>query len=567
MRVRRFSRRTGSEGVAPVPKLEERGVKRVLLLVVLNLGLFAPAALAGAPLPGATAAPAKISAQRIAHHVELLASDAFEGRSPGTKGEDKTVAYIAERFRRAGLRPGFRGSWFQDVGLIRVEPSPSTTLTLSEDSGASAVLRQGKDVMLVNGRWEPDAAIDRSEVVFVGYGISAPSLGRDDYKGLNVAGRTVLMLAWAPETQAFAGAARIRYGLPTMKTAEAARRGAAAVLIVVPDDGWEQSLTAVRTRMLNPAGASPPGAPPIDGRIKRSVMQGLLASGETSLERLEQQAGQPGFRPAFLKLRATARLRSKVQRFNSRNVVGLLPGTERPAEHVLFVAHWDSFGLCATGAAEDRICNGALDNASGVGEMIELARLFASRGRLPRSVLFLAATGEEHGLLGSNHYVGDPALPLAGAVGGATLDMTAGRRRGTDLVLFGKGLSELDAYFERAASLQGRKLVAPRPDDAGYFERSDNMAFVRKGVPVLTPSGLWSEGAGRELLDRYEAESYHKPSDEFGAIASFEGAAEDGELLYHFGRELASTDDWPAWRKDSPYGALRPSRTTPKSGE
>jgi hypothetical protein len=540
-------------------------MKRLWALALATIALCGCAS--SNPLSGLDAASPRISAERIKRHVALLASDAFGGRAPGTAGETKTVAYLSEQFKAVGLAPGYRGSWFQDVPLMRAEPALSATLTISDGSGARQVLKQYRDVLLVSGRWEPKVVIDRSDILFVGYGISAPDLKHDDYAGVDVRGRTLLMLPWTPDRPAFAGNARFQYGSPQQKAAEAARRGAAAVLIVVPDgEGWQQSVSAVRSRMLGTASAAPPKGPALDGRIKRSVVERLLAGGP-SLDQLERQAALPDFRPVPLSLTVSTILQSEIRRFNSRNVVGILRGTDRPNEHIVFVAHWDAYGKCPPSESGDGICNGALDNASGVGSLIELARAFASRGPLRRSILFLAATAEEQGLIGSTHYASNPALPLADAVGGVALDMTAGRERGADVVLFGKGLSELDPYLEAAAALQGRRIAAPRPGDANYFERSDNMAFVRKGVPVLSLSGLWAEGSGREALDLYFERHYHGPTDEFALIRSFEGAAEDAELLHHFGRALAETSDWPAWREGSPYTRLRAPRTPSKNGD
>lgn len=511
---------------------------------------------------GTGASSENLLAERLAEHVSVLASDAFEGRAPGTRGEDLTTAYIAQQFAAAGLAPGYQGSWFQDVPMLRIEPDRTATLDVGEGAAATR-LRQGEEVLLVSGRRQARARLARSELVFVGYGIVAPAKGHDDYRGIDVAGRTVAMLPWTPNRPQFEGAARFEYGLPAVKAAEAARRGAAAVLIVVPDgEPWDQATTALRQRSLAPDSPSPASGPIIEGRIKRSVLEKLLGTKGPSPSQLEELAAKPGFRPMPLGLAVSASLRSDLRRFVSRNVVGWLRGGSRPSEHALFVGHWDAFGRCEPDASGDGICNGALDNASGIAGLIELARLFAAGGALPRSILFLAVTGEEHGLIGSSRYVRLPALPLEDAVAGAALDMTAGAARGGDIVLFGRGLSDLDAYFDAAAASQGRRVIAPAAEDASYFERSDNIAFVRKGVPVLTPSGLWAAGSARAFLADFEKRHYHRPSDGFEIIPRFDGAAQDVELLHRFGRAIASSDAWPQWHENTPYRSLRRPRTS-----
>ncbi len=509
-----------------------------------------------------TAQDPGVSPQWLRRHVAILASDALEGRSPGTRGEDLSVRYIQGQFEGAGLCPGFHGRWRDPVPMLAVTPR-RWRLVAADGSGRTRS-PNAEDLVLTSGQRNSHASVRHSRLVFAGFGISAPDLGRDDYAGTDIRGRTVLLLTGVPGTPAFrSGEAAFRYGYVPNKVAEAARRGAEAVLVVVAaGDDWRRASEAARGRRVSSDPLAPLPRPAIEGRVTAASIDGLLGR-PGRLAELENAAQAPDFQTIDLGVDVNAAVGSKVEHFVSSNVVGWLPGTERPAEHVIFTAHWDHLGRCPSDPGKDHICNGAVDNASGVASLIELARRFTQEGPRKRSMLFIATTGEESGFVGSSRYVAHPAFPLQDAVGGANLDMTAGRAKGADVVLFGRGLSQIDEVFSEAAKLQGRRIVSPRPAEAGYYTLSDGIVFIRAGVPLLTASGLWAEGPGREAFDEYESKRYHQPSDELGAIPSFEGAAEDVELNHLFGRALADSADWPEWRPGSGYS--RRTATAPTS--
>lgn len=523
---------------------------RRLVATLSCIGLTTSACQAvGRPEPGLPAA-ARL-ADKLSEHVRFLSADALGGREPGGPGEPATLRYISERLQEYGVMPASGRDWYQAVGLVSIAPGTGSAIRFGEPDRPPAALPRDARVVTISPRGEATAMLSESKIVFAGYGISAPAIGHDDYAGVDIRGKTVLLLPWTPPSPQFAGSARYEYGLSFLKVAEAARRGAAAVLIVVSDEEWEATQAAFRRPRVAVREARGP-ALAVEGRIARSAADVLLNAASLDLAPLTARALQPGFRALEVPIAIEAEVRSDVRSFTSHNVVGVLPGTERTKEHVILMAHWDAFGRCAPDSTGDAICNGAVDNASGVAGLIEAARLI-SGSRSRRSVVFLATTAEERGMLGATHYVRSPIFPLGDAVGGVSLDMIAGRAVGVDFVLFGRGLSSLDAYFEQAAAAQGRRIATPRDGEAGQFERSDNIEFVRRGVPVLLGSGLWAEGPGREAFDAYEATRYHQPSDEASAISTFEGAAQDVELIVSVAVALANSPTRPSWTSGSPY--------------
>ncbi len=502
----------------------------------------------------ATQAPSShgpIDAAAIARHVEVLASDAFEGRAPGTAGETKTVTYIVDQMKAAGLQPGNHGSWFQEVPLVEVAPSTAAILRVEGKQGAAA-FEWGEDAVITNPRMAPNAQLNGSDLVFVGYGIEAPDRGWNDFAGVDLRGKTAVMLAGVPET--LKGAAQL--GASAAKTATAARLGAAGALVILAPDytekQWDALVAGARHPEVHLEGKG--GALTIDARLLNEAADRLFAASGHDYAALRATAGKPGFKPVPLGSRASVRLDGQVRHFKSKNVIGLLPGAKRPDEYVLFLAHWDHLGRCAPGKP-DPICNGAVDNASGVGGLLELANAFAKGKRPERSILFMATTAEEANLLGTRYYAEHPVVPLARTVAGLGAD-TIAIAGPADVVVLGAGLSpDLDRLISGIAARQGRKVIADKASES-FFERSDHYPLSAAGVPVLIATSIFAPGAQAETA-KYFAERYHKPSDEYRPDLRFDGAALDMDLAYRFGLALANSRAWPAWKPGTPYAAAR----------
>lgn len=491
-----------------------------------------------------------ISTNALARHIEVLASDAFEGRAPGTAGEEKTVGYIVEQMRAAGIEPGNGGSWFHEVPLVEVAPSTSSILRIEGAKGGAA-FEWGEEALILNPAARLDARLDRSDLVFAGYGLSAQ--GRDDFAGVDLAGKTVVMLAGLPEALKDSGL----NAAASAKVAEATKRGAAGTIVVLPsgysDEQWAALVKSERRPDLQLDGKQ--SGPTIDVRVRHGAADHLFATSGHDLAALTAAAGRPGFRSVPLGSRATVRLDGRVRRFASKNVVGVLPGAKRPDEYVLFLAHWDHLGRCAPGEA-DPICNGAIDNASGVGGLIELARAFARGKRPDRSILFLATTAEEGGLMGAKHFAEKPPVPLSKIVGGLGADTIASGEVRADVVVLGAGLSpDMDQVIAAAARSQGRQVVADKSSES-FFERSDHYPLAAAGVPVLIATSVFAPGA-RAITDKYLAEHYHKPSDEYRPGMPLAGAVLDIDLAYRVGLRLADSRVWPGWKPGTPYAVAR----------
>lgn len=507
---------------------------------------FALAACATRPEPSV----ATIDTKALARHVEVLASDAYEGRAPGTAGETKTLAYIVEQMKAAGLQPGNAGSWFQDVPLLSIEPSPGALLKVEGKQGAAAFV-WGEDALVFNTRATPDARLDRSELIFAGYGVRAPERGWDDFAGADLRGKTVVMLPGVPAVLKDAP----QLGGSAAKAALAAQLGAAGAVVITspdfPDEQWNAFVTAERRPDLQLAGKQEGAA--VDVRLRYAAADRLFAASGQDFAALRTAAGKPGFKPVVLGSRASVQLDGKIRPFTSKNVIGVLPGKSRPNEHVLFLAHWDHLGRCAAGEA-DPICNGAVDNASGVSGLIELARALANGKRPARSILFLATTAEEGGLMGAKHYVEHPVVPLASTVGGLGMD-TIAVAGPADVVVLGAGLSpDMDRVIAKAAAAQGRKVVADKAS-TDFFPRSDHYPFAAAGVPVLIATCIFAPAAKTET-DRYFADRYHKPADEAAAVR-YDGAALDVDLARRVALELANGTSWPKWKPGTPFATAR----------
>ncbi|MGP1283502.1 MAG: M28 family metallopeptidase [Parasphingopyxis sp.] len=523
--------------------------------------------------PAVAPAAPQISLETLRGLTETMSSDAFEGRAPGTPGEEMTVSLLAERFAAAGLQPGNNGSWFQEVPLVEINANPETAALSYTANGETVTLAYGSHMVIGTPRVVPEIAVEDAELVFVGYGINAPERGWNDYAGIDMAGRIAVILVNDPDFESptneglFDGRAMTYYGRWTYKYEEAARQGAAGAIIVHDTEpasyGWNVVESSWSGPQLNMAAENDHmDRVPIEGWMTNEASRAMLAAAGQDLDALTAAARQPGFTAVPLGITASASVDNTIRRENSRNVIAILPGSTRPDEYVIHTAHWDHLGRCTPAPDGDDICNGALDNATGTAGLVALAEAHAAAGPAERSLVFLAVTAEESGLLGSTYYGANPVFPLAQTAGGINMDGLNIIGASRDVVVVGYGKSELEEYLARAAAAQGR-VVRPEPTpEAGYFFRSDHFALARPGVPMLYAEGgedLVEGGpeAGAAAARDYRANRYHGPKDEYDPNWDWTGAIMDLELYYAIGRELADSTDWPNWNPDAEFRAAR----------
>ncbi|HEV2866967.1 MAG TPA: M28 family metallopeptidase [Allosphingosinicella sp.] len=518
-----------------------------------------------------SAAEPQLSLSTLTTATQILSSDQYEGRAPTTPGEERAVNYIAERFQQAGLQPGNHGEWFQSVPLVETTATP-TPLRITGGNGP-LTFNYRTDMVANTYQVQPRVALDNSEIVFVGYGINAPERGWNDYAGVDVRGKTVIILVNDPDWQSeslegpFNGRAMTYYGRWTYKYEEAARQGAAAAFIVHETApaayGWnvvQSSWTGAQYNMDEPGNHMDQSR--VIGWLTQEAAGRLFANSGLDLAALSAQARQPGFRPVPLRSRASISLQNQIRRQASRNVIGVLPGRTRPDEYVIYTAHWDHLGRCDADETGDDICNGAVDNASGTAGLIALAEAHVRAGAPDRTLIFLAVTAEESGLLGSRYYAEHPIFPLAQTAGGINMDSLSLFGDARDLVSVGAGKSELDAYLRRAAAAS-RLVLRPEPaPEAGYYYRSDHFSLARQGVPMLYPKlgeDLVNGGvaAGHAAAQDYRANRYHQPSDEYNPSWDWTGALRELGIFYRIGRELAMSEDWPNWNRGDEFRAIR----------
>ncbi len=520
----------------------------------------------------AYAAPAIIDEAALKHDTQVLSSDAFEGRKPGTPGGDKAVAYMIERFKAVGLKPGNHGGWTQDVPMVSSTADPALTLTIA-GAATPLVFRQKDDVVLWTKRQVDRAVVANSDIIFAGYGIVAPERGWNDYAGIDARGKTVIVLVNDPdwqtptETGRFDGRRMTYYGRWTYKYEEAARQGAAAIIIVhetepaaYPFQVVVNSNTGTKIDLDIPAEAAKRAI--VEGWMTQDAAQKLFAAAGKDLGALTKAAQTAGFRAVPLGLTVSTTFANTLVHSKSYNVVGILPGAKRPDELVIWTAHWDHFGHCPADATGDDICNGALDNASGSAALIAAADALAKAPRTARSQLFVSVTGEEQGLLGSDYYASNPVYPLAKTVGGINMDGMNVLGKTHDVILVGPGKSELEPIFISVAKAQGRTVSPePSPEKGGYY-RSDHFSLAKRGVPMLdVESGLdiigKPAGYGQAMADDYTANRYHKPSDQYDPKWDWSGAVQDLQAYVEVATILGNSSAWPNWYKTAEFRAAR----------
>ena len=533
----------------------------------------APAADAAAAPGGDFAFHDAIDAADFGHHVEVLASDAFEGRGPGTPGGEKTVEYIRDQMQRIGLQPGNDGQWFQDVPMVETTADEDTALEI-EVGGKQETLDFGDDMVVNTRTGKEHVAIDDSKLVFVGYGVDAPEQDWNDYAGIDVKGKTVVMLVNDPgfhanDASLFEGKRMTYYGRWTYKFEEAARKGAAAALIIHDTPGASYGWDVVRNSWSGaqydlPADSDPAPRLPAQGWITGEAATQLFTDAGLDLDQLRADANKRGFKAVPLDATLSLELDSSIEKKSSRNVVGILPGSTRPDEALIYMAHWDHLGKHDMPDGGDGIYNGAVDNATGVAGILEIAEAFASQPQPPeRSIVFLAVTLEESGLLGSQYYVAHPSVPLDKTVAVFNVDAMSVYGRSHDITVVGMGSSELEDLLKPVAEKQGRVLHAEAHPEAGGYFRSDHFNFAKAGVPALYMDGgedLLEGGmaAGAAAAKDYGDNRYHNPADEYDAATwKLDGVVEDLEAIYAVGQGLADSDQWPNWYEGNPFKAKR----------
>ena len=522
-------------------------------------------------LASGTASAQSISLDTIKEVTRTLSSDEYEGRAPATPAEEKTLATIVQRFEQAGLKPGNNGSWFQDVPLVELTAQNVSNLEFT--GGKTPVsLAYRKDVVIGTYRVVPKIALKDSPVVFVGYGINAPERGWNDYAGVDVKGKTVVILVNDPDWQTmtlegpFGGRAMTYYGRWTYKYEEAARQGAAAAIIVHETEPAAYGFSVVQSSWTGPQLQQDTPGDHMDqsqaiGWITQDAAKALFASAGKDYPALLEAAKRKGFRAVPLGVKASVGWDNTIRRQASKNVVGILPGSEHPDEVVLYSAHWDHLGRCDAVNGDD-ICNGAIDNASGIGALVAVAQANAKLGPAKRSQVFLAVTAEESGLLGSKFYAENPVYPLAKTVGGVNMDALKVRPEVRDFVITGAGKSELEDMAKKIAAAQGRTLVPEPTPERGFYYRSDHFSMARLGVPMLDGNaGLdqieGGRAAGQAAEEEYNNVRYHKPQDEYAEGWNWGAAMQDVTLYYMLGRQLADGDMWPNWYPSAEFRAIR----------
>ncbi|WP_439646913.1 M28 family metallopeptidase [Novosphingobium lentum] len=504
--------------------------------------------------------------------VQTLASDAFEGRAPSTAVEPKVTGYIIAKFKAAGLQPGNHGSWLQDVPTVEITASHQSGLTVT--GGATPLqFAYGNEMVAGSYRAVPRTDVKDSELVFVGYGIHAPELGWDDYAGIDMHGKTAVILVndpdYAMDSQdgLFKGRRMTYYGRWTYKFEEAARQGATAALVVhdtfpaaygwnVVQSSWSGAQYFVQSANN---GMDQTVA---NGWIQKPVAEAILGAAGKNLATLTAAAQQKGFHAVPLGLKASLSFDNAIRKSTSHNVVGILPGTSRRDEYVLYSAHWDHLGHCKADATGDGICNGAVDNATGVAALAALAEANVKAGPAPRSQVFLAVTLEESGLLGSEWYARHPVFPLAKTVGGVNMDALLPAGVAKDYSMTGGDKSDLTAIFRQTLAAKGLTETAEDHPERGHYYRSDHFSLAKRGVPmfdIARGTDLLNGGtaAGEAAADDYNKHRYHQPSDQYSPTWDWSGITEDVGVYYALGHALATSTTWPNWHPTDEFRKVR----------
>ena len=525
------------------------------------------------------AAFAAISGDEMLAHITELASDEYGGRAPGSKGEELSVAYITKQFKQVGLKPGNPdGTYVQDVPLAGIKAMPAMRLNVG---GKETALNYPTEFVATSSRLVPEVTVRDADIVFVGYGVVAPEYGWDDYKDVDVRGKTILMLIGDPavpdpadpsilDERFFKGRTMTYYGRWTYKYEIAAKMGAAAAILIhetgpagypysVVESSWTREIFEIDAHDKHM------GAVPIRGWVTLDVARQLIADGGQDFDALKQAAVRQDFRPVPLAAKANFDLKSELRSFHSSNLVARLDGSD-PAlrdECIIYSAHWDHLGRKDTPGEAPKIYHGAVDNASGVALVLAVAKAFTQLSPPPaRSILFMSPTAEESGLLGARYYAAHPLVPLEQTLADINIDGVNMWGETADLENISSGHSDLDDVLIAAAAAQGRRVVSDTRPEKGYFYRADHFEFAKQGVPCLYPS------AGKEVIgqppefghakaDEYTANHYHQPSDNLDPAWNLSGAVQDAQLLFEIGYRVAQGNAYPAWLPGGEFKAVR----------
>ncbi|MBL4581640.1 MAG: M28 family peptidase [Gammaproteobacteria bacterium] len=548
-------------------------------LQLFSLSLFSSAVLIScSPEPNEVIEPVVEAASDTAEieamlhqHIAVLASDEFEGRAPATPGEEKTINYLRSEFEALGIGPGNGDSYFQSVSVTEITTASDAVLTFS-GSNYNAELEYATEMIVGSQQQIPTTSIVDSELIFVGYGVVAPERNWNDYAGIDVAGKTVVILVNDPgyatqDPNVFNGNAMTYYGRWTYKYEEAARQGAAGALIVhevgaagygweVVSGSWSGPQIGLQADNLNSDKND------IEGWLTLGSAEALFAAAGLDYQELKAAAAQPGFTAVPLgDITASVTIQNSVRTSQSQNVIAMIPGTERAEETIIYTAHWDHLGVNPE-LPGDNIYNGAADNATGTAALLAMAKMHADAGPAPRSVVFLAVTAEESGLLGSRWYAEHPIFPLATTVANINIDVLNTYGPMHDIVVVGSGSSELEAYLEEAATSQGRHLVEEPNPERGYYYRSDHFNFAKAGVPALyaesgEDSVEFGKEWGAEQAQDYNENRYHAPSDEYDPSWNLEGAAQDIQLYFKVANKLSRESSFPNWLEGNEFKSIR----------
>ncbi|WP_151172665.1 M28 family metallopeptidase [Pseudoalteromonas ruthenica] len=538
-------------------------MKRYFPLTLLAGGILAGCASTQITEQDVMAGWNSINAEQLAQHVKTLASDEFGGRAPSTKGEELTLAYLTEQFTALGFKPGNGDSFLQEVPLVSIEADPNMTLNIGGKD-----YQYKKDMVMGTSRISAKEAINDSELVFVGYGVNAPEYDWNDYEGLDVKGKTVVMLVNDPgfatkDPELFTGDAMTYYGRWTYKYEEASRQGAAGAIIVhetapasypwsVVENSWSGPQFGFQKDNNNMDRVA------VEGWVTVDVAKELFAKAGLDFDQAKQRASEGAYHVDMGDLTASVEVNSEIKKSISYNFIATLPGSTKPDEHVIYSAHWDHLGTDKNRKG-DQIYNGAHDNATGTGGMIEVAEAFATLPKNPdRSMTFLAVTAEEQGLLGAKYYAANPVIDIDKTVANINMDSLNLLGKVKDISVVGMGKSELDDMLSEAAKMQQRSVSGdPKPSSGGYY-RSDHFAFANMGVPAMYAGG------GSEPADAQTAKyrkrmglvlrgCYHQPCDRYRDEWDLSGAVQDLQLFYKVGYDISQQSEWPQWYADAEF--------------
>ena len=546
---------------------------------------LAASAIALTAVPLSAASMGGFSPDRLAEVDKTISADDFQGRGVNTPAETKTVNYIIDQFRSAGLQPGGdlvngQRKWTQDVPLLQSELTGDPAVSVQTPRGAMRLMQGNEISVRAPQNGQNQIRIANAPLLFVGYGVAAPERNWDDFKGQDVRGKVIVVLVNDPDFEGgegnFGGKAMTYYGRWTYKYEEAARRGAAGVMIVhetAPASyGWNTVKNSNTNTQFDIVRQNPAAThTPFETWIQRDVAVQLFRSAGLDFEQAKQAAKRRDFQPIDLKSSLSASADASVRTITSHNVVGLLPGKKYPDETLIYSAHWDHLGVGKPDANGDTIYNGAVDNGTGISQLVEQARAFTRGPRPDRSVVFLAVTAEEKGLLGSEYYATHPLYPLARTVGVLNTDSMGVWGPEKNFSISGTARLDLLDDLIAAGKQEGRYFTPdPHPESGGFY-RSDHFSFAKQGVPAISfkpGNDLVSGGIarGEALASDYTAKRYHQPADEFNPQWDFRGMAQDGNLLHILGERLANTREWPNWSSDSEFRGARDKSSAEREG-